>query len=327
MNNYYFKETNKFALVCQNSNKINLYLLDEQNLNQNFAYSTIYINQNQPNLNHNLFLYYNSKYNEYNIIDNVYNNYTNEYIKTNYSINENDFNDTFIQNRKLEVSTTNLTEILKDIPKYMEENYKNNIFSTIYKSTDYYNIIIKESNKSSLYFDLTDLQFEYCLFFLKLHHNYTKFIFFILEIKDHIKESLNHKVEYKIFDENYNEVNISICNNFYGVVKYSINRNTDIDLDEIREYKGANANLCNITDEFFNELCQVYHELDYDVILEDRIKELYRNYYVCEEGCYFEDIDENFVYCQCKIKQNFSLESRKKELIILAMGLSLPKII
>ena len=91
---------------------------------------------------------------------------------------------------------------------------------------------------------------------------------------DNTKESLNHKVEYKIFDENFKEVNISICKDFYGVVKYSLNRKIDIDIDEIREYKRANANLFNITDEFFTELCKVYHELDYDVILEDRIKDL-----------------------------------------------------
>jgi hypothetical protein len=173
INNYYFKETNKYALVCQNSNKINLYILDGQNLNQNFAYSTIYINKDHPNLSHNLFLFYNSKCNGYNIIDNAYNNYTNEYIKTNYSINTKDFNDTFIQNRKLEVSTTNLTEILKDIPQYIKDNY---IYKpTTYKSTDYYNIIIKESNTSSS--GLTDLQIEDCLFFLQFYSNYTKFIF------------------------------------------------------------------------------------------------------------------------------------------------------
>lgn len=71
---------------------------------------------------------------------------------------------------------------------------------------------------------------------------------------DHTTESINHKVEYKIFDENYAEVNISICNNFYGVVKYSLNRKIGIDIDEIREYKRANANLFNITDEFFETL-------------------------------------------------------------------------
>ena len=306
LNNYYFKETNKYVLVCQNRNEFNIYLLDDYNLSQNFTYSTVYYYENHQNLIHNLFLYYNSTNNKYNLIDNVYDNNTNEYIKNNYSINANDFNDIFIQHRKLDGFTTDLNVILGDIKKYIVDNY--NKPSTI-KMRENYNIIIKESNVSSS--GLTDLQFDDCLFFLQFYHNYTKFIYFILEIKDHPKESLNHKVEYKIFDENYTEVNISICNNFYGVVKYSINRDIGIDIDEIREYKRANANLFNITDEFYTDLCRVYHELEYDVILEDRIKDLYKNYHVCEEGCYFEDVDENYVYCQCKIKQNISLESRK----------------
>lgn len=308
INNYYFKETNKYALVCQNSNSFNIYLLDGNNLSQNFTCATIYIYGNHQNLSHNLFLHYNSSYNEYNLIDNAYDNYKNEFIKNNYSINNNDFNNIFIQHRKLQIYWT-LDSILVDIPTYMKSRYKTK--SVDYNNLGNYNFIIKESNVSSP--GVTDLQFEECLFFLQFYHNYIKFIYFIMEIMDNTKESLNHKVEYKIFDENFKEVNISICKDFYGVVKYSLNRKIDIDIDEIREYKRANANLFNITDEFFTELCKVYHELDYDVILEDRIKDLYKKYYVCEEGCYFEDVDENYVYCQCKIKQNISLENRKIE--------------
>lgn len=104
------------------------------------------------------------------------------------------------------------------------------------------------------------------------------------------------------------EVNISICENVLGLVKYRLRKDIDIDIEEISYYKRANANLFNISDEFFTDLCQVYSELDYDVILEDRIKDLYKKYYVCEEGCYFEDIDSDYIYCECKIKQNISLE-------------------
>ena len=307
INNYYFKETNKYAIVCQNNNSFNIYLLDKHNLYQNFTCATIYIYGNHQNLSHNLFLYYNSSYNEYNLIDNAYDYYKNEFIKNNYSINNNDFNNIFIQHRKLESWT--VSSILDDIPTYVKSNYKNK--NVNFYNIGIYNFIIKESNVSST--GVTDLQFEECLFFLQLYHNNIKFIYFIMEIMDNTKESLNHKVEYKIFDENFEEVNISICKDYYGVVKYSLNKKIDIDIDEIREYKRANANLFNITDEFFTELCNVYHKLEYDVILEDRIKDLYKKYYVCEEGCYFEDIDENYVYCQCKIKQNISSASRKIE--------------
>jgi len=309
MNNYYFIETKEYALVCQNSNVFNIYILDEQNLNQNFTYSTIYFYENQPSLAHNLFLYYNSSNKEYNLIDSIYDNYTNEYFKTNYSINTNHFNNMPIQKRKLD-SYTNINEILKDIPKYIEQNFKNPL---IYKIIDdKYHIIIKNSSSSNA--GVTDLDFDNCESYLQFYYNYTSFIHFILEIADNVEESINNKVEYKLFDENKSEVNLSICKDFYGRVKYSIRKDIDIDIDEIMEYMNAKANLFNKTDEFFTELCKVYHELDYDVILEDRIKDLYKNYYVCQEGCYFEKIDKSYVYCQCKIKQNISLEKRQIEL-------------
>lgn len=308
MNNFYFIETKKYSLVCQNSNVFNIYILDEQNLNQNFTYSTIYFYENQPNLSHNLFLYYNTSNNDYNLIDSIYDNYTNEYYKTNYSINTNHFNNMSIQNRKLE-STTEINDILKNIPKYIEEYFKNS--TILYRKIDKFHIIIKNSSSSST--GLTDLDFDECEFYLQFYYNYTSFIHFILEIEDNVEESINYKVEYKLFAENKSEVNLSICKNFYGRVKYSIRKDIYFDIDEIMEYMNANANLFNITDEFFTELCKVYHELDYDVILEDRIKDLYKNYYVCEKGCYFEKIDKSYVYCQCKIKQNISLEKRQIE--------------
>ena len=45
------------------------------------------------------------------------------------------------------------------------------------------------------------------------------------------------------------------------------------------------------------------------MILEDRIKYIYQNYSLCEEGCTYNNIDiENMnVVCNCKIQGNFSL--------------------
>lgn len=179
MNNYYIKETKEYALVCQNSNKINVYLLDSQNLNQNYTYYTIYIDENLQNLSHNLFLYYNCSYNEYNLIDNIYDNYTNEYSKTNFSFNNNDINNMFINYRKLE-SSNDMNDIISNISNYIKENYQPSspflTYKTINNNNINYNIIIKDSNTS--FSGITELQFDECEFLLKNKNNYTDFLFF-----------------------------------------------------------------------------------------------------------------------------------------------------
>ena len=58
------------------------------------------------------------------------------------------------------------------------------------------------------------------------------------------------------------------------------------------------------------DVCKPYSNLekDDDLILEDRIKDLYLNYSLCEKGCTYNNISlENMtVLCDCKIKENFT---------------------
>ena len=61
---------------------------------------------------------------------------------------------------------------------------------------------------------------------------------------------------------------------------------------------------------FFNDICKVFPDFENDIILEDRIKDIYQNYSVCEEGCTYIDIDIDFrtVTCECDVKTNISIE-------------------
>ena len=44
------------------------------------------------------------------------------------------------------------------------------------------------------------------------------------------------------------------------------------------------------------------------MILEDRIKDIFQNYSLCEEGCTYNDIylENMTISCNCKVKENFS---------------------
>ena len=66
--------------------------------------------------------------------------------------------------------------------------------------------------------------------------------------------------------------------------------------------------ILNIKDKFFTDLCQSYSDSGNDMILSDRIKFLYKNYSLREEGCTYNNIDiENMmILCDCKIHGNIS---------------------
>ena len=66
---------------------------------------------------------------------------------------------------------------------------------------------------------------------------------------------------------------------------------------------GKGVDILNSSDSFFNDICYSYSENGSDIILSDRISEIYQNYSLCDSGCEYEGMDtKNFtVSCSCSI--------------------------
>ena len=60
----------------------------------------------------------------------------------------------------------------------------------------------------------------------------------------------------------------------------------------------------------FNDICHIYPNFEKDIILEDRIQNIFLNYSVCEEGCTYKyfDIDYYTFTCECKFKSSIITE-------------------
>ena len=73
-----------------------------------------------------------------------------------------------------------------------------------------------------------------------------------------------------------------------------------------------------INDDFFNDICYPYFDKNTksDMILKDRVSDIYKNYSLCDEGCEYEsiDIEKLFVNCNCKVKQNVNKETKEGDL-------------
>ena len=59
-------------------------------------------------------------------------------------------------------------------------------------------------------------------------------------------------------------------------------------------------------------MCRVYPDFEFDIILKDRVK-LYHEYSICDEGCYLKSIDENFITCNCPVKNYINTTIPKVE--------------
>ena len=173
-----------------------------------------------------------------------------------------------------------------------------------------YSILIYPTNSTYLT-SLTHINFSECENILRKHyhiHNSSFITFLQIELENDDSKSLINQVEYQAYDQNKKLLDLSLCKDVDIQVFYSIRNNTFLDLPSINSFKESGVDIFNINDSFFNDICHPYSESDNDVILEDRIKYIYQNYSLCEEGCTYNEIDlENMtISCNCSVKDNIS---------------------
>ena len=67
-----------------------------------------------------------------------------------------------------------------------------------------------------------------------------------------------------------------------------------LNMDKILELKNLGVDLFNIKDDFFNDICRPYsdNETDSDMILSDRVNDLFQNFSVCGDGCEYNSFNE-----------------------------------
>ena len=87
-------------------------------------------------------------------------------------------------------------------------------------------------------------------------------------------------------------------------------KDDSIDLSDYNSFKNEGIDIFNINDSFFNDICQSFSDSKNDLVLEDRIKDIYQNYSICDEGCIYNNInfENRTISCDCKVKTNLSVE-------------------
>ena len=196
------------------------------------------------------------------------------------------------QIKELSLPKANITkeEILENIGQIMNNTVIGETYE--YQEEDF-SILIYPTD-SSLLTNKTHIDFVECESVLKSHYNLSNdsiITFFQMEISNKNSRSLINQVEYQVYDEQKRQLDLSLCNNTNIKIFYDIKNNSDLDMSVLNSFKDSGVNVFNISDEFFNDVCYPYSEDGNDLILEDRVKEIYQNFTLCEEGCSYDSID------------------------------------
>ena len=122
---------------------------------------------------------------------------------------------------------------------------------------------------------------------------------------------LVNQIEYQVYADNKTLLNLSLCENSNITTYYTIKNDKQAELDLISDFKKNGINILDLNDNFFNDVCMPYSDSENDLTLNDRIKDIYKNYTFCEKNCQLVDInfEEYKATCDCTIKENMNVKN------------------
>jgi len=216
-------------------------------------------------------------------------------------------------NKTLETFINNLEKVMREV------NIEN-----IYEITaDNFKIKISPINHKEFDIDTSFINFLNCENALRKANNLlpndtlTEVIF---EIDKNDNKSLTNQIEYAVFNRK-RQLELSVCANNKIEINYDISNSSLINFRLISHFSKLGVDILNSKEDFFNDICYPYSENNSDMILKDRISDIYQNYSKCDENCEYKKIDLNFslITCDCKIKSeiNKRIEPPRLESIIL----------
>ena len=183
-----------------------------------------------------------------------------------------------------------------------------------------FDIFIRPTNSTYLE-NTTHIDFNNCEEFLRNVNNISSsriITFLQIEINDNNKQSLVNKVEYQVYDDNKTILDLSVCNNTQIQIFYSL-KNNSIDIKNVEYFKGLRIDIFNIKDSFFNDICRPYSNKKNDIILKDRIRDIFKNYSLCNERCEYNgiNIESKTSSCICEVKNNITFNDSSLQLSLL----------
>ena len=243
-----------------------------------------------------------------------------EIISNNAILNYNTLINSFQEINFVTIDNINVAEL--NITKYEMVNNIESIMNQVEIGKNYkiegvdYDIIVSPINSyknlNTTYIDLGE-----CSDILRSKHNLSsEEVISILQIEIHSynEKVLSNKVEYLLYDEEKNQLDLSFCEDIPITIDYKIKNTSLINTSLISYYSNLNIDIYNHNDSFFNDICYSFSEANSstDLVLEDREADIYQNYSLCEDICdYIKiDIETMRVKCQCQVKQKVMIDEK-----------------
>ena len=132
-----------------------------------------------------------------------------------------------------------------------------------------------------------------------------------IEIDKLNSQSLTNQVVYVVYDEEKNQLDLSCCKNTPIKITYEIKDGSALNQSMIEYFTDMDIDNFNIKDSFFNDICYPFSADYSDMILKDRVLDIYQNYSLCDNECEYDKINiENMtVVYSCSVKTEINTKT------------------
>ena len=194
-------------------------------------------------------------------------------------------------------------EIIDNLDTVMEDYDIGKIYEII---GDDYNVKISPINIKQHDEIATYIDFANCENILKSSKDLNEsslLTVYQIEVYNTNEQTLVNNVQYAVYNEKKQRLDLSVCKDEKITINYQLNTTT-LNMTKVNYYYDKGIDVFNIEDDFFNDICYSYSEKQSDMILKDRVSDIYHNYSVCESNCKYKGVNltENTVSCSCSIK-------------------------
>ena len=203
------------------------------------------------------------------------------------------------------------SEVFEDFNGFVKDFVGDSSFEvgkSYFIESDDFSVLVKPAG-SSVDQNITQVDFSNCEKILREKNNLDdSYNLTIVQIstKSDDERVLTDTIQYKVYDEDYNEMDLSVCSDIKISINYVINDNDILNTTKLALFKNMDIDIINLQDDFFNDICYAYSDNSDDMILSDRRNDIYVNVSLCDSGCTFVsfDIDTNMVNCTCDVKED-----------------------
>ena len=212
-------------------------------------------------------------------------------------------------------TTNDILDNMEEVVNKIDENKTYKIIGKDFIAQvvpiDYLNENNTENN-NEIFANLSHSNFTECEKILRDYYKIEsprKITFIQVELNNTEEDILVNQIEYQVYDDKQKLLNLSLCNITNLTIYYTLKNDKLEEVDLIANFKKSGIDILDLKDKFFNDVCLPYSDSENDLTLNDRIKDIYKNYSFCEKNCRLIDInfEEYKATCDCTIKENMNV--------------------